>query len=362
METNLWLIFITGLTTGGLSCLAVQGGLLASTMARRSASGEGAQPKQKPRRSARRDAIAIRLPGVETVDTLWPVIAFLVAKLLAYTLLGFVLGALGQAAQLGPVAQATMQIAAGVFMILTALNLLEVHPILRYFAIQPPRFLTRMVRDQATSESVFAPALLGAMTVFIPCGTTQGMMVLAISTADPLLGALVLFVFVLGTSPTFFALGLLWSQLKGRAARLMGAATAVLVLLLGLIAIDAGLKVAGSPYAPSRVITGLFNEEAGAVAAVSADGYQDVTIRVVDTGYSPRILQIEPNIPTRLHLDANGTYNCALAFTIPSLGIQELIAMDGQTIVELPPLPEGDVYFACSMGMYDGVIRVVNNS
>ena len=32
MEPNL-LAFITGLTTGGLSCLAVQGGLLASSIA-----------------------------------------------------------------------------------------------------------------------------------------------------------------------------------------------------------------------------------------------------------------------------------------------------------------------------------------
>ena len=30
---NLWLIFLTGLTTGGLSCLAVQGGFLASIIA-----------------------------------------------------------------------------------------------------------------------------------------------------------------------------------------------------------------------------------------------------------------------------------------------------------------------------------------
>jgi len=30
---NLWIIFLTGLTTGGLSCLAVQGGLLTSIIA-----------------------------------------------------------------------------------------------------------------------------------------------------------------------------------------------------------------------------------------------------------------------------------------------------------------------------------------
>ena len=29
---TIWIAFLTGLTTGGLSCLAVQGGLLASTL------------------------------------------------------------------------------------------------------------------------------------------------------------------------------------------------------------------------------------------------------------------------------------------------------------------------------------------
>ena len=32
---NLWVIFLTGLTIGGLTCLAVQGGLLASVIAAR---------------------------------------------------------------------------------------------------------------------------------------------------------------------------------------------------------------------------------------------------------------------------------------------------------------------------------------
>lgn len=30
---DLWVIFLTGLTTGGLTCLAIQGGLLATTLA-----------------------------------------------------------------------------------------------------------------------------------------------------------------------------------------------------------------------------------------------------------------------------------------------------------------------------------------
>lgn len=36
---NLFVIFLTGLTTGGLSCLAMQGGLLASVIANQKRAG-----------------------------------------------------------------------------------------------------------------------------------------------------------------------------------------------------------------------------------------------------------------------------------------------------------------------------------
>ena len=91
-------------------------------------------------------------------------------------------------------------------MILTSLNMLNVHPIFRYFAVQPPKFITRFVRNQVNGQDAFAPIVLGLMTVLIPCGTTQAMEVLAISTATPWLGALIMFLFVLGTSPTFLFL------------------------------------------------------------------------------------------------------------------------------------------------------------
>lgn len=69
-----------------------------------------------------------------------------------------------------------MQTVAVIFMVGTALNMLNVHPIFRYFIIPPPRFITRKIRNQSKSQDVFAPALLGAFTVFIPCGATQAMM------------------------------------------------------------------------------------------------------------------------------------------------------------------------------------------
>ena len=196
--TNLYAIFLTGLITGGLTCMAVQGGLLAATLAQRE--------EEKLEENAK---------GGNAL----PILAFLVAKLTAYTVLGALLGTLGSFFSLSIEFRAILQIAVAVFMVGTALNILEVHPMFRYFVIQPPKFLTRLVRKQSRSQSMFAPALLGAFTIFIPCGTTQAMMALAVASGKPIFGAAIMFAFILGTSPVFFYPWLLCNKIGGHVSR-----------------------------------------------------------------------------------------------------------------------------------------------
>ncbi len=78
---EIWVAFITGLTTGGLSCMAVQGGLLASSLA-----GQIETEMQHTR--------------IKNLRIAPPILLFLLSKLIAYTLLGFLLGALGSMLQL----------------------------------------------------------------------------------------------------------------------------------------------------------------------------------------------------------------------------------------------------------------------
>lgn len=355
---DLWVIFLTGLTTGGLTCLAIQGGLLATAITAPVA--VAAQPKHKSRTKNRRTTVKQPVTGVQMAQNLWPVVYFLAAKLLAYTLLGFLLGALGSVFQITPTVQGIMQLGVGLFMLATALNMFNVHPIFRYFVIQPPKALTRFVRKQSKSESVFTPVFLGLMTVLIPCGTTQAMEVLAISTGSPLVGALILFVFVLGTSPTFLVLGFLATRIRGQFQKWFVVVTAALILILGLVSLNAGLNLLGSPLAPERVLASLFQPGGGFAATPQiVDGMQELTINVSDRGYSPSYWNVESGKPLRLRMVSSETYSCALAFTIPSLGVRETLPITGERVIELPPQPEGYVFFTCSMGMYNGTIKVI---
>ena len=345
---DLWLIFLTGLTVGGLTCLAVQGGLLASTIAAR----EEEDIEE----------------GIRRKHTIFPTAAFLTTKLIAYIILGFLLGLFGQALQISGSAQTVMQLLAGGYMVAVALNLLNVHPIFRYAIIQPPRFLTRKIRSQTKSKDMFAPALLGVMTIFIPCGTTLAMEVLAISTGNPILGALIMGVFILGTMPLFFGIGFLTTSL-GDAFRVKFFKIAgALVLYLGVTSVNGALVATGSPITLQTIGEAIPIEIdlSGGQAEASIDsnvklvgGVQTADISVFPVSYSPNYIQVKAGTPVRLNLTPSGGLGCTSFFRIPQLGITQKLAQGVTTPVEFTPQAPGKLRFTCSMGMYSGVIEVI---
>ncbi len=338
---NIWLALITGLTTGGISCLAVQGGLLASSVAHQTESGLAEKDRTKYK----------------------TVFYFLVSKLVAYTLLGALLGLVGSAISLSPKFFGAMQIAAGLFMLATAARLLDIHPIFRYFVIQPPSWAYKIIRKYAKDESVFAPALLGFSTVLIPCGVTQAMMVLAIASGHALTGAAIMFAFTLGTSPVFFALGATALELlKRKSFRI---AASVLIIILGLMSVNTGQVLRGSNHTLQNywlVTSSLFSESSvppSALAKIDSSGKQSVVINVKNNGYQTTTTQLKVGIPVKLSLSTNNTRGCARAFTIPTFNISTVLPESGTEIVEFTPTKPGRLAYTCSMGMYTGSFDVI---
>lgn len=341
---NLWAIFLTGLFVGGLTCMAVQGGLLAATIAQR----EEDRLKEKAKNG---NAL--------------PILAFIIAKLVAYTALGLLLGLLGSAFQLSLTARTILQFAVVVFMIGTAFNILEVHPIFRYFVIQPPRFLTRLVRKQSKSKDVFAPGLLGAFTVFIPCGTTQAMMALAIASGKPLVGAAIMFAFILGTSPLFFILGYFATKLGDAMHQKFMKFAACAIIILAIFNLNNTIALTGSNFTFNNLWSGFmctisFCNDSSGSALASRNAVADANIDIQSAGYNPNELTVKAGTPVTLHLTNSGGGGCTQAFTLPTLGIQKIIPLGASdTVAFTAPSQTGDLPFMCSMGMFRGVIHVI---
>ena len=328
---NYWLIFLTGLTTGGLSCLAVQGGLLAATLA------TTAETKDK-------------------LHNALPTALFLISKLLAYTILGALLGYFGSLFQLTTAARIWFQAISAVFMLGLAGSMLELHPIFRYFVIQPPKWVGRLLRGQTKSPSLFAPAILGIFTVLIPCGVTQAMEVLAVSTGNPWAGATIMFSFVLGTSPLFLAVGWLTTKLSESFRTKFFKFAAVLVIFIAFTSLNGTLVLAGSKYSFDHWVWAFKQTFLNPPVFAASN---DVIINVQNNGYTPRNFSVKVNQLVNLKLITQGTYSCASVFTIPSLNITKVLPPVGTSDVTFTPTKTGLLTFACGMGMYTGTINVV---
>jgi uncharacterized protein len=353
MENLVLLALITGLTTGGLSCFAVQGGLITGSVAHRlEAVVKTNRPAGAKRTSRKAAANANAAQPTARPRTGQALLLFLGAKLVAYTLLGLLLGALGSVLTLSPLLKGGIQVLIGVFIVGNALRMMDVHPIFRYFSFEPPSRVTRWIRRISKRDEQWStPVFLGALTVLIPCGITQSMMALAVGTGSPILGAGIMFFFTLGTGPTFLAVTWLATSLSSIFQKSFYRVVAILVLALGLYTTDTGIVAMGSPVSLTRYFSSFGTPQ---VEQVVSPGDQAV-IQVVNWGYTPTTLTLPAGEPVELRLVTNQTRSCSRAFTIPALNVQRLLPETGEVIVEIPPQRAGtSLQFACSMGMYGG--------
>lgn len=224
---TLWAIFAVGLAGGFGHCIGMCGPLLAASgLVSGATAGAGA------RRGARVRAIA-----------LWQA-AYHGGRLLTYSCLGALLGALGSLAavrgMLGPV-QRWVWLIAGVLMIVMGLAVagapwlrrlggsLESGAGLASGAWYAKAFRTLQARGP------WAAFPLGMLNGLLPCGFLASIAVSALAAGSPVLGAATMLAFGLGTVPALAgfgaASGLLGAQPRAWLLRLGGAIVVVLGVL-----------------------------------------------------------------------------------------------------------------------------------
>ena len=385
---SLWAILLTGLFAGGASCAAVQGGLLTGLVARRGGRtipavagtapstqpGPTTPPNNKDKGTSGptpRSQPAAHRPNpprpnaLGGIDDLLPVGGFLAGKLVSHVLLGAALGAVGSAVQLTARTRATVQILAGLVMLVLALDLLGLHWFRRITPTLPASWGQRIRRSSRTNPTM-GPTMLGLASVGLPCGITLSMEVLAVASGSALSGAAIMGVFVLGTAPLFAMLGYLARRsataLRGRLAVLAGAAVLVTALLsvnTGLVLLDAPVTLR-SPFSTGDAGAAQTAplSQSGSPAAPSDGSPQRLVVNVRDSSYSPSSLKAKATSPVQLVLRTNDTVGCTRSIVVPKLDVEASLPETGETVLDLGTLKPGKLRFTCGMGMYSGSIQV----
>ncbi|GBU22081.1 heavy metal transporter [Fibrobacteres bacterium R8-0-B4] len=337
VDMSYGLIFLVGLATS-VHCVAMCGGINLSQCL---TSGGGANKTAKSGR----------------FSFLRPSLQYNAGRVISYSLLGAVAGAVGSAITFSINMRGVLNLIAGLFMVIMGVGMLDIFPQMRRFIPKMPKFVSRLTGAGASSNR--GPFVIGLLNGFLPCGPLQAMQFFALSTGSALKGALSMCVFSIGTVPLMFGLGT-FGSFAGRASRRVMTAGAVMVAVLGLCMLSQSWNLFGLPSSgmPLAAVTAQQDSGNGSGKFSVEQGHLLVTSTLLP--YTYPAITVEAGRPVRWEIDAQprNINGCNNRMFIREYGIEHEFT-PGKNVIEFTPTKPGKVPYTCWMGMIPGMITVV---
>ncbi len=276
-------------------------------------------------------------------------------RVVAYTLIGGIVGGLGQLVSFSGPAKGLIAILSGAFMIIMGLNMLNVFPWLRKLNPRMPKFLGAKLNK---NSSEYGPFYVGLINGFMPCGPLQAMQLYALGTGSFVVGALSMFFFSLGTVPLMFGFGALSTYIGRKLTHDLMKISAILVIVLGVVLAGRGFNLSGINLSSFAMGSGSSNEK---VVATQEEGLQLVTTTLASGRYEPIV--VKKGIPVRWNIQvAEGDLNgCNRSLIIPTYNIEKDLVV-GDNFIEFTPTDDGKFTYTCWMGMIKSTITVLSDT
>jgi len=173
-------------------------------------------------------------------------------RITTYTLIGLVVGWLGSAiayAEAFATFARIVLLGSDLFVILIGLGSAGLFRGFNFLSLEcagPVRILTAAVRSlRRLPPPTLAALPLGLLFGFIPCGLLYAMAITAAQSANPGLGAQIMFAFGLGTAPVLLLFGTAAHWLGSRARRWMLFSAGIMVALMGAFNLIRHLEMMG---------------------------------------------------------------------------------------------------------------------
>jgi len=378
------MLFIVGLLTS-VHCVAMCGGISLSQSVRTIQDAAESGP-------SRRKALSIgtEVPPRGALNQrgkgLVPGLLYNGGRVVSYTVIGGLVGALGSVFSFSPAVKGAIAGAAGLFMLYLGLKMLGLIPASLYLSRLMPKTLRQKAARARFSMTSGRPFVVGLLNGLMPCGPLQTMQLYALGTGSLFAGALSMFVFSLGTVPLMFSFSLAASLLPRRFLPTMVKASAVLVMFLGVVTFSRAASLAGIPlpsFASSggavlasagatsvsggTVSDGIVSDVAGTpvssgksagIVAKLEGGVQTVTTEFRGGYYVPFTVQAGVPLKWTIRVTRNELNGCNNPVTVPAYGIRKALR-PGDNLIEFTPKQSGTIVYTCWMGMISSRISVV---
>ena len=271
-------------------------------------------------------------------------------RVIAYTIVGGIVGALGSAVEFTGWARGSVAVASGLFMVVLGISMLGYFPWINKITPRMPNFMKTNAGKTTKSKG---PFIVGLLTGLMPCGPLQAMQIYALGTGSFVTGALSMFFFSLGTVPLMFGLGAVSTLLGSKFTHKMLKASAVLVLILGIVMINRGLVLSGV----NTIALPSFAQTPAAAVSENQDGIQRITSKVLPSSY-PEIT-VKKSIPVEwtLQVAEKDLNTCNNEIIIPAYNIKQKLHV-GDNVIKFMPGQSGTVPYSCWMGMIKSKIHV----
>lgn len=276
-------------------------------------------------------------------------LSYNLGRLVGYTTIGGFLGLIGEEIAIALKIRGIIGIVAGMFMILTGINMFGNFGFLKKITFKLPKKVSITISKFCRYNSF----TVGIVNAFMPCGPLQSMQLYAIACGSMISGALSMFFFCLGTIPLMFIFSLVAGVLEKKAKAIMLKISAVLVMVFGIYMLQNNFALTGislpsfSQSSNNDVITAMVNGDKQYVtSSLHSNGFDDI--------------EVQAGIPVvwTLTVDSNILNGCNNEIVIAEYDI-EIKLYEGENTIEFIPTQEGTFIYTCWMGMLKNTITVV---
>lgn len=270
-------------------------------------------------------------------------------RVLSYSLLGGVVGALGSFITTDIGILKGLPIFLGALMVLMGLN--KVGFLTRKPVLMSGKLNLILGRFKAKIGS-HGSFVMGLLNGFMPCGPLQLMQLYALGTGSFMVGALSMFFFSLGTVPLMLGLGVFLSKMSVYSRTLVHKIGGALIIILGLNMTISGMATVGVNFNFSF-------DQTPRIEAEVVDGIQLVEFDLERRRYEDIVVKV--GMPVKLIINANqGTLNgCNKTLLLNEFGIREDLTI-GQNEISFIPSKTGTFTYSCWMGMIRNSIKVID--
>ena len=218
--------------------------------------------------------------------------------------------------------------------------------------------------DLQTSSLIQGILKLAAGTVMIvmglmPCGPLQSVQIIALASGSLLAGAFSMFCFSIGTVPLMLGFGSAIAFFGKRFTGLVLKAGSILIVVMGLSMVTQGTALAGLNSRQISRMADTGSQKTGDTA-VEKNGTQYVYSQLQSGKYPDITVRAGEPVEWEIEASEDNINGCNYKIFLQDFGLEHTFT-EGKNIIKFTPEQAGTYTYTCWMGMITGKIHVENN-